>query len=139
MVVESRPARNGEPLRGGRGTVGRGSGKASASARSGSDPRRGTARGGAAGEGRGGSAAQRGTARGGVAGEGRPGESSARGRARCGGRQPRRRGERPVVWAGSGLRSAHAAGCGEEATHELLLHYRSRDLYCNSIICFKQP
>jgi len=85
MVVESRPARDGEPLRGGRGTVGRGSGKASASARSGSDPRRGRARGGAAGEGRGGGAAQRGTARGGVAGEGRPGESSARGRARCGG------------------------------------------------------
>jgi len=73
MVVESRPARDGEPLRGGRGTVGRGSGKASASARSGSDPRRGTARGGAAGEGRGGGAAQRGTARGGVAGEGRRG------------------------------------------------------------------
>jgi len=70
MVVESRPARDGEPLCGGRGTVGRGSGKASASARSGSDPRRGTARGGAAGEGRGGGAAQRGTARGGVAGEG---------------------------------------------------------------------
>jgi hypothetical protein len=38
-----------------------------------------------------------------------------------------RGGERPAVWAGSGLRSAHAAGCGEEATHELLLHYRSRD------------
>ena len=25
-----------------------------------------------------------------------------------------RGGERPAVWAGSGLRSAHAAGCGEE-------------------------
>ena len=121
MVVESRPARDGEPLRGGRGTVGRGSGKASASARSGSDPRRGMARGGAAGEGRGGGAAQRGTARGGVAGEGRPGEASARGRARSGGRQPRRRATGCVgrEWAAFGPRGGVRGGGDARTTAAL--------------------